>query len=702
MASGLNQNFDSTEDLRRAAVRLQIIYYLAIAIFGLLVARLWYLQVMNSEVLAERAEANRVRIIPIPARRGTIFDRNGEVLVTSKSSYNIVLSRKDVKPSEFPQMADLLAENLGIDRKWLAERFEQAKYEAQWESIVIKELASSYDVSWVEAHQFEYPVIRAEEAPQRVYRYGQLAAHALGYVGEVSPDELKKPNSLFSKEKGYKLGDVIGKFGIERNYNDILMGKDGELRVLVDSRGRIQKEIERIEPVSGRDFYTTLDLNIQKVAEEQTDTMPSGRGAIVVADPNNGQILALVSRPAFDPNLFSQRAKTTEGKDEIRDLQTDEDRPLFNRIIQGQFPPGSTWKLMTSVAALNENVITPTNNRIQDGGIQIGTYYMSSISNYGMPDIVTAISKSADGYYYRLGMKMGIEKFEKWINLFKFGQPTGIDLPGEYKGITPTRETKRRSWAGRIKRAQQALDEASPGDKAAKEFHLRQLQKEAEWTDYDMASSAFGQGQNASTPIQLLRYTGGLAVGGQMYTPHLMLRAVAGTDRFGNQQPEMSYKDENKFAVPMSKEIHEIVLKGMHGAVEAGTAGAAKVEGFDVCAKTGTAQVASKDRVGSKNKDHAWLISFAPRDKPELAMVVLTENVGFGSTYSAPRAKPIYEDYYRRTRGLPPKSEETKAENSGPASAVKSQGGQGQGAKPKPQTPEPGTQTPESRPRAQR
>ncbi len=655
-------NFDAIEDLRQAGFRLQIIYYLTIVIFFVLIGRLWFLQVMSSEVFANRAEANRIRVLPIPARRGTIFDRKGEVLVTSKSSYNIVLSREDVKRSEIAAMTDLLASNLGIDRKWLTNRFDAARFEPQYESIVIKELASPLDVAWVEAHQFEYPMIRAEEAPQRVYLYGVLAAHALGYVGEVSPEELRRQGGPFSRENGFKLGDIIGKFGIERTYNEILMGKDGERRVLVDSKGRIQKEVERIEPIAGRDLYTTLDLDIQKVAEAQTDTMPSGRGAIVVSDPNNGEILAMVSHPAFDPNLFSQRAKTPEGKDEIRGLQTDEERPLFNRAIQGQFPPGSTWKLMTSVAGLNEGVITPTNNRIQDGGIQIGNYYMRSLSNYGAPDIVTAISRSADGYYYRLGLKMGVEKFEKWVNLFRFGQPTGIDLPGEYKGIAPTRETKRRSWANAIKKAQAALDEAGPGDRAAKEFHLRQVQRQAEWTDYDMASSAFGQGQNASTPIQLLRYTSGLAMGGKMYTPHLLLRAAAGIDRLGKQQPEMLYEDKNKFSVPMSREIHEIVLKGMHGAVEVGTAGAARVEGFDVCAKTGTAQVASTERVGSKTKDHAWLISFAPRNKPELAMVVLTENVGFGGTHSAPRAKPIYEDYYRRTRGITEPLAEAKAE----------------------------------------
>ncbi|MEK7834153.1 MAG: penicillin-binding protein 2 [Acidobacteriota bacterium] len=645
--------FDQTEDLRRAGIRLEVIRYLAMVIFALLIGRLWYLQVMNSGVYAERAEQNRTRILPIPARRGTIFDRKGRILVTSQPSYNIVLGREDVKDRDFPQIAELLVQSLAIERDWLSRRFDAARSEAKYEFIVIKELATATDVAWVRAHQYEYPMIRAEEAPQRLYPNDLLAAHALGYVGEVSPEELKRKDGQFNYEKGYKLGDIIGKSGIERSHNEILMGKDGERRVLVDSRGRIQREIGRVEPVAGRDLFTTLDLDIQKVAETQTESMISKRGVIVVADPNNGEILAMASRPVFNPNLFSQRSKTPEGKDEIRGLREDEDRPLFNRAIQGQFPPGSTWKLMTSVAALNEGVITPTNNRVQDGGIQIGNYFMKSLSNYGAPDIVTAISKSADGYYYRLGLKMGVERFEKWVNLFRFGQYTGIDLPGEYKGIAPTRERKRFTWANKIKKAQQALDEAPQNERAAKEFQLRQFQRESEWTDYDMASSAFGQGQNASTPIQLLRYVAGLAVGGAMYTPHLMLRAVAGTDRFGNPQPEMFYDDKNKFEVPMSKEIHEIVLKGMHGAVEAGTAGAARVEGFDVCAKTGTAQVASTDRVGSKNKDHAWLISFAPRDKPELAMVILTENVGFGGTHSAPRAKPIYEDYYRRTRNLP-------------------------------------------------
>jgi penicillin-binding protein 2 len=356
-------------------------------------------------------------------------------------------------------------------------------------------------------------------------------------------------------------------------------------------------------------------------------------------------------------------------------LYEDPDKPLYNRVIQGAFPPGSTWKLLTTVAALSEGTITPENSRVQDGPLQVGNYLLGSISNYGQPDIHVAITRSADGYFYRLGIKMGIEKFEKWVNLFHFGQRTGIDLPNERAGIPPVRQTKLREFEWQIKKVEKQLEEATDKTfRAQLEFRIKQLRREAEWTDFDMAVSSFGQGRNASTPVQLLRYVGALANGGHLHTPHLLLRAVAGIDRKGDPHDEVSYKDENAFDVPMSDAIHKVVLDGMYGVVNegGGTGGNARVEGFDVCGKTGTAQVASKDKAGAKNKDHAWFISFAPRDKPEICSVILTENVGFGSTYSAPRAQAIYDDYYRRTRNLPSKTEETKTENSGPGGGARS------------------------------
>jgi len=615
--------FDPIEDLRQAAVRLEILRYLALVIFVILSGRLWYLQVMNKQAYAERAEMNRTRVLPIPARRGNIFDRNGRLLASSQPSYNIVISRKDVR--NFDEISDLLVENIsGIEKDWLKKRFEAAVFEPKYESIVVKELATNIDVQWVEAHQFEYPMIRAEEAPRRFYPNNELAAHALGYVGEVSRTELNDSESPFNRENGFKLGDIIGKAGVERTYNEVLSGRDGERRVIVDSRGRIQREIERIDPIPGRDLYLTIDLDIQKIAEAQATSMPENRGAIVVSDPRNGEIFALVSHPAYDPNIFSLKAKTEEGKTEIRDLYENPDKPLYNRVIQGTYPPGSTWKLLTTVAALNEGVITPENSRIQDGGIQLGNYFMKSLSNLGAPDVVTAIARSSDGYYYRLGLKMGPERFEKWVRAFHFGERTGIDLPREKIGILPTRAAKAMIYP-----------------------------KTPKWTDYDMAASAFGQGTNALTPIQLLRYVNILAVGGKVSTPHLFLKASAGTDRQGMTHEAMKYVDKNASTVQMSESTHEIVLKGMWGAVNgAGTAGAARVEGFDVCGKTGTAQNISTDKVKKNTKDHAWFMGFAPRDKPEISAVILTENAGFGGKQSAPRAGIIFNDYYRRSRGI--------------------------------------------------
>lgn len=639
----IEDTYQLREDHRRAEQRLHLLRFIALAIFLLLAGRLWYLQIVNREAYALRAEQNRTRVLTIPARRGTIFDRHGQILATSQPSHNILIHRQDIR--SFDEIAQVLTDNLQIEPDWLARRFEAARYEARYESIVVREQATAAEVAWVEAHQFEYPMIRAEEAPRRWYPHGTLAAHALGYVGEVSREELDNPDAAFSKEKGFQLGDVVGKAGIERTYNDLLSGRDGARTVIVDSRGRIQREISVTEPVPGRDLYSTIDLSLQRVAEQQTDGMPSNRGVILVSDPRNGEILALVSHPAFDPNLFSLRAKSMWGREEIRELYEDPDKPLYNRAIQGSYPPGSTWKLLTTVAALGEGVITPDDSRVQDGGIQLGNYFMRSLSNLGMPDIVTAIAVSADGYYYRLGLRLGVERFEKWVRLFRFGERTGIDLPRESSGLPPTRAVKENITRNILKRRK--ADQNQSWSERDEQLALR----EARWTDYDMAASSFGQGTNASTPVQVLRYVGGLAMGGQFHTPHLMRRIAGGIGRSGGWQPETVYQDSGRFTVPMAIETVEIVKRGMWLAVNgSGTATAAAVAGFDVCGKTGTAQVASNDKAGVKNRDHAWFMSFAPRDQPELAVVILTENAGFGGKQSAPRAKPIYEEYLRLSR----------------------------------------------------
>ncbi len=610
--------YDEFAERRQAERRLGVLRLIAIAIFALFIARLYWVQVINHDAYAKMALQNRLRRVPIKAPRGRILDRNGIVLADSRPSYNIVVSREDMRSAA--EEIELLGAQLDIDRDWLTRRFEEAKYEPKHLPIVVKEDANPADVAWIVAHQFDYPELRIEEMPQRRYVYGPFAAHALGYVGEVSRRELEK--GAYNRKNGYRMGDVIGKSGLERTYDNILIGKDGERMVIVDSRGRIREEVERIEPIPGRDLHTTLDFEIQKIAEEQGELMPAGRGAIAVLDPNNCEILAMVSRPTFDPNLFSQRAKSTEDREEFRNLYKDEDRPLFNRVIQGAYPTGSTWKIFMAVAALNEGAITVEDSKIKDGGLQIGNYFMRSLSNLGYPDIHLAIVRSADGYFYRLGLKMGIEKIEKWVDVFRLGQRTGIDLPNERAGIPPSR-----AWKAKV----------NP--------------KDPKWRDYDTAAAAIGQGI-AITPLQVLRMVVGVSVGGEMTTPHLLLKGAAGVDRFGAEQPEIPYVDEKKFNVPMSQEIHQTLTHAMWGVVnEYGTGTRARVEGFDVSGKTGTAQVASRSRAGEKTKDHAWFVSFAPRDNPEIASIVLVENSGFGGVQAAPKAGAIYQTYYQRTRG---------------------------------------------------
>ncbi len=613
-------DYDDYEERRLTGQRLGALRLIALTIFLLFGARLYWMQVVNHETYAERAQQNRLRRLPIKAPRGRILDRNGMVMADSRPSYNIVISHEDIKNVE--EEIEPLVARLGIDREWLTRRFEEAKYEPKYLPIVVKEDASLADVAWVAAHQLDHPELRIEEMPQRHYIYGKFAAHALGYVGEVSRRELEK--GAYSRKNGYRMGDIVGKSGLERVYNEILTGKDGERIVVVDSRGRIRDELERIAPVRGRDLYTSLDFEVQKVAEEQADLMPSGRGAIAVLDPSDGEVLAMVSRAVFDPNVFSLRAKSPGEEEEIRNLYEDENRPLFNRVIQGAYPTGSTWKIFMAVAALNEGTISVENSKLKDGGLRIGNYFMSSLSHLGYPDIHLAIVKSADGYFYRLGLKMGIETIERWTNIFRLGQRTGVDLPNERAGIPPSREWKAK---------------ANPRD--------------PEWRDYDTAAAAIGQGI-AITPLQMVRMVAGVASGGEMITPRLPLKSAAGIDRFGNNQAEICYADGRGFTVPISPEIHQTVVRAMWGVVnKSGTGTRARVEGFDVCGKTGTAQVASKSRAGKKYKDHAWFVSFAPRDNPEIASVVLVENSGYGGVHAAPIAGAIYQAYYRRTRGLP-------------------------------------------------
>jgi penicillin-binding protein 2 len=617
---------DDSQNLR---LRLRIIQALILVMLAVLGVRLYLLQIINGTHYAEIAENQRIRLLPIPAPRGVIFDRNGHLLVDSRPIYSVLLSREDTKGIDRYTLIKPLSEGLQIDGEILRERFDQVKSQPAFESILIKEGASQADIAWVDAHQLELPALRVEQTPQRRYPENGMLAHVLGYVGEISPEQLNRPDY---HEKGYRPGDIVGQEGLEAVYDEYLRGRDGFRKVIVDSRGHIQNEVERIEPQSGQDIVTTIDLDLQQAAEDQLRKSPQGRGVIIALDPNNGEVFALASAPTFDPNLFSQRITTKEGRAEYQKLLNDPNKPLINRAIQGKYPPGSTWKPLMATAGLQQGAISiDSSNLVCGGGITIGNKFTRCMGgNHGAPDVHFAIMKSCDGYFYRLGLKMKLEGIQAMVDEFDLNKRTGIDLPHEVVSTTPSRELKARLY---------------PTD--------------PEWKDIDTVYSSFGQGEDVLTPIALLRAHSAIGTKGKMIVPHL-LKEVRAISAVGNDPSRPDYRAERPARAfdrqqPKNLQIptdqSDLVVHAMWSVVNvAGTATGIKMAGFDIAGKTGTAQVVSLGKEGSEHKDHSWFVSYAPAFKPEIACVAMIENAGLGSRFGAPSVRAVYDVYYAKTR----------------------------------------------------
>ncbi len=618
---------DDSQNLR---IRLRIVQALVLLLLAVLAVRLYFLQVVKGAKYAEVAVNQRLRRLPIPAQRGAIIDRNGLLLVDSRPIYNILLSREDTKNIDRNSLIQPLAQGLNIDPQMLRERFEQVKTQPAFESIVIKEEANHSDIAWVDAHQLELPALRVEETPQRRYPANGVLAHVLGYVQEISPEQLEDPRY---KSKGYKPGDIIGQDGIESVYDEFLRGRDGYREVVVDSRGHIQSERSRVEPQPGQDLIITIDSDLQAAAELELKNSPQGRGVIIALDPNNGEILALASAPTFDPNLFSQRITTKEGRAEYAALVNHPDKPLLNRAVQGRYPPGSTWKPLMATAGLKQGDITIENSNVLcAGGIQIGNKHTRCMGgNHGSPNVHIAIAKSCDGYFYRLGLKMKLEGMQQMVREFELDKRTGIDLPHEIVSITPSRELKAK------------LHPKTP-----------------EWTDIDTIHASFGQGQDVITPIALIRAHASIGMKGKMFVPHL-LKEIRPVGSVGERQERAG----RFFDRPQPKDLgipaeqNATVVQAMWAVVnEGGTATGIKIPGFDIAGKTGTAQVVSLGKEGSEFRDHSWFVSYAPAYKPEIACVALIENAGLGSRFGAPSVRAVYDVYYNKKHGQP---EATKA-----------------------------------------
>jgi len=609
---------EHSQNLGARIVAIQIFAFVVLAVLGI---RLYYLQIVQGDYWSGRAENQRIRLIPIPAPRGAIFDRNGKILVDSRPTYNVVLSNEPIKGIDVSERVDGYARGLNLERTFVIERLDLIKKQNEFEAMVLKESATMQDIAWVESHLVEYPELRIELQPQRFYPLGTNLAHVLGYVGEISPKQLESDEF---KDKGLRAGDIIGKGGLEQYYDEFLRGKPGYRKVIVDSRGRVQSEIEVVDPQAGQDMISTIDLDLQNAAEAQLAASSTKRGTIVAMDPNNGEVLAMASAPSFDPNIFVQGSKTPEGRKQIAAYWQDEKRPLYNRAIQGRYPPGSTWKIPESVAALQQGVITvKKSNMVCGGGIQIGNKFTRCMGNHGSPPLSYAITHSCDGYYYRLGLKMKIEGLIQMVENFDYDKRSGIDLPNEKVSQTP------KSWKPIVEK------------------------REGKWSDIRTVYASIGQDTVVVTPIAMLRAVSSIGVQGRMFEPHFLkeFRSVGpvtkddepeffpGREGFGFQRPEPKL-------ITMTPEQNKLVVEGMWGVVNgSGTARSIRIPGFDIAGKTGTAQVASLGKDVGANKDHAWFVSFAPAYKPEIAVIVLIENSGFGGRNAAPAAKGIYEAY---------------------------------------------------------
>jgi penicillin-binding protein 2 len=578
------------DDTRFAAGKIAIFQYLVVAIFLFLISGFWKLQVQNPDHYEGLAQQNSVKSVPVIAPRGRILDRDGRVIVGNHTSYTLILGREVLKEEHL----FAIAQGLDLDYDDLAKRVRRFRSRPKYEPIVIKEELSPADLAFVDSHRDFFPELELINAQRRLYPQDGMMAHVIGYTGEVSEEDLDTPE--FAK---YEQGAVVGKFGLERRYNSTLMGVDGQRQVVVDNRGQVRKVLKQQPAKAGQDLRTTLDLDLQVVAEL---AMEGKNGAVVALDPRTGEVLAMVSRPTFDPNKFAVRIKSRDWK-EIMDNPA---HPMLNQAIQAQQPPGSTFKPTMAIAALETGTIDDKWTIHCPGGATFYGHYYKCDRTHGTISLHRAIAESCDSYFYNVGYKLGIEKIAAYADLVGFGHKTGIDLPGEAEGVVPSEQQKMRT----------------------------QHQK---WYAGETISVSIGQGNLQVTPIQLARAIGGLALGGVWHHPHL----VPGPDT----PSEWSLTPANV----------KLVVDGMYGVVnDSGfiTGGRARIPGIEVCGKTGTAQLASNEYLqgagrGDENvkKDNAWFVGFAPRSAPEIVVVALFDHGEHGQ-FAAPIVRDVLKAYF--------------------------------------------------------
>ena len=592
--------------------RLTAVQYGVLFIFLLLAYGLWRLQVMQSDKYALLAEQNRVRNVPILAPRGKILDREGRIIVDNYPSFSALLLRDSARDLN----ADAIAKGLHLNADEVRQRIRRNVSLPQYQPLFLKEDITPDELAFIESHKNELPELDTIMAHRRLYPRNGFMAHLIGYVGEVTEDMLNQPQFEL-----YSPGDVVGVSGVEKQYNTVLMGKNGSRRAIVNSRGREVGRLDETPAEPGKQLKLTVDLDLQIAAEQALD----GRnGAIVAMDPRTGEILAMVSRPTFDPNDFAVKIS----KGEWNKLVNDDDHPLLNKAIQAQLAPGSTFKIIMATAGLQEGIAQTLHVNCGGGATFYGRYFKCWVTAehrvHGPVEISKAIYQSCDVFFYTLAEKLGIDRIAKWATALGLGQKTGIDLPQEVSGVMPSEEWK-------IKNFKQ------------------------KWYAGETISVGIGQGAVATTPIQMARAIGAIASGGLLVRPHV----INPTDLPPNVIPASNVPNETHLQI--DPQNWETITDAMANVVQpGGTAPSARLQGIDFAGKTGSAQTISnalKAKLGAsgkKFKDNGWFVGVEPRRNPEIVVCALLEEGEHG--YLAARTvAQVIKAYVEKERRQPTK-----------------------------------------------
>jgi penicillin-binding protein 2 len=582
--------------------QFSIALWIVIAVFFGIAARLWFLQIVKAPYFKDLSEHNRTRVLSIPASRGAIFDRQGIMLVNSNPSFDLYIIPDDVQNWDI--LKDQLGRILDMDPESIKQRLDQKKDNPNY-PIPIKLDISQEELGLLETFKYLIPGVYIQVSPRRNYPLGVVAPHVIGYLGEITQKQLKS-----SQFPNNKIGDLIGQWGLEKEWQDVLGGKKGGRIMEVDAAGQEIQLLNIQEPTAGINLETTLDWTVQKAAQE---AFAGKKGAVVVLSPDTGEVLAMYSSPAFDPSSFNRKLTIKEWNT----LFNNPDKPMQNRAIQGQYPPGSTYKMIAALAGLEEKVISPETTFHCSGGMAYGNrvFHCWNKRGHGTVNLHKALVQSCDVYFYNLGIRLGVDRLARYAQLLGLGQPTGVGLTPEKGGIVPTS-----AW--KLKRFK------------------------TPWAPGETLSVSIGQGYNTATPLQMALATAAIANGGTVYKPHLIKKVIAPQGKVIKE-----FFPQKIRQIQVNPESLNVISKGLAGVINepGGTGGASRLPGILAAGKTGTAQVVTLGKKGAR--DHAWFIAYAPVEKPQLAMAVIVEHGGHGGEAAAPIARKIFQAYFH----LPPR-----------------------------------------------